>query len=142
MHPGVILEAVYSDDDLIEVIASATNGAFAGATSVYVGIGELETAASTLAGFPASPRDVRDLALGAFGREWAGGGVSLRFYCVDGAAHAFVNVRIESHIEHGGVVQTTNLAIPIEPAAVDVFVAEMRKLGESRRGSASLPRAV
>jgi len=142
MDPGLILKAVYQDADLIEVVASATNGAFAGATSLYVGNGELQAVASALAGFPAPPHDVREVTLGDFGREWAGGAMALRFYCVDGAAHAFVSVRIESHAEQGGVIQTANLAISIEPAAVDIFISQVRQIGEARCGSAALHRAV
>jgi hypothetical protein len=56
---------------------------------VYLEIGALEEVSARLAGFPKNPADVREFILGAFGREFAGGAVSMKFYCID-AGHAYV----------------------------------------------------
>jgi len=60
----------------------------------------------------------------------------VRFYCVDGAGHAHVEARIDSKFLSGGTIQTVVLAMPIEAAAVDTFVEELRRL--ERAGVAHL----
>src|SRR5437879_5351738 len=59
-----------------------------------------------LLGFPTQPSDAREISFGAFGREWAGGGVSMKFYCADRSGHAFVESKIESGLDSAGTVQS------------------------------------
>jgi hypothetical protein len=96
MEVGFQFERIYGDNDVLEVRVSAWNGAFGGLTDVYVGIGRLGEVATCLSGFPSSVTDSREFTLGAFGGEFAGGGVSMRFYCRDASAHVMVESRIES----------------------------------------------
>ena len=138
---GVRLEAVYSDADVLEVVLSASNGNFSGAVSLYSGSSELEEAAAMVSGFPARSGDAREVRLGAPDRNWAGGSVILRFYCIDGAGHAFVQANIESGDEHGGVKERATVAIPIEAAGVDRFVDELRVMARTRKGDACLRKA-
>lgn len=135
---GFRFEVIYRDNDLLEVRVTAWNGAFGGTADVYVGIGGLEEAAARLRGFPKRPADVREVMLGAFGPASAGGGVSMRFYCADAAGHAYVDSKIESDSLAGRPVQCVTLSLPIEAAAVDSFVEELRLLGLRKTGVASL----
>lgn len=135
---GIRLEVIYADPDLIEVRVTAWNGAFGGATDLYMNIGGLEEVAVRLAGFPKNPADMREFILGAFGREFAGGGVSMKFYCIDCAGHAYIESRIESDTESARVWQAATLVMPVEAAAIDRFVEDLRRLEKEKLGVALL----
>ena len=49
---GFRLEVIYADVDIIELRVSAWNGAFGGATDLYVAVDGLSKIATELAGFP------------------------------------------------------------------------------------------
>lgn len=138
MGIGFQFEVIYKGSDLLQVRVSSWNGAFGGMADVYVGIGTLEETAAKLRGFPNRPSDVREAVLGAFGPQSAGGGVSMRFYCADSSGHAYVEARIESDSLPGKPAQSVTLSLPIEAAAVDSFVSELRLLGLQKAGVARL----
>lgn len=138
---GVSIEVVGSDDHLIEIAVSARGDQFSGAVEVYAGHGELAGMAQQLAGFPASPNDAREFTFGSFTDGRGGGAASFRFYCVDGAGHSFAEVRLESRERRGGVCETVKLALPVEPAAVDEFVSQLRDIGSTFAGTAFLRKA-
>jgi len=94
--------------------------------------------AEQIKGFPRSPSDKRELILGTFDRKFAGGGASLRFHCVGGAGHAYLEVKIESGHESAGTLQSAILSIPIEATAVDSFVLELRRMDATGMGKACL----
>jgi hypothetical protein len=122
----------------MQISVSAWNGAFGGAANVYVGIGQIERIAEELKGFPKGISDTREVVVGAFGPQSAGGAVSIRFYCADQAGHAYVDLRIESASNSTGKVQCVSCSLPIEAAAVDSFVEELGRLGASQAGQACL----
>ena len=138
MEPGFQFGVLWSDDDVIELRVSAWNGTFGGSADLYVGIGHLEETAARLDGFPSSPSDTRELIFGSFDPKLVGGGVSMHFYCADGAAHGRVESNIESRRDSAGSAQSVHLLLPIEAASVDTFVGELRQLGVSREGIARL----
>src|SRR5713101_5358527 len=133
---GFQLNVMYGDNDVMNIRVSAWNGAFGGVADVYEGIGQLEQIAETLRGFPVDPSDTREVSLGDFGPKSAGGGVSLRFYCADRAGHTYVDSKIESDHDSAGKAQSVILTLPVEAAAVDSFVEELRHLGADRAGRA------
>lgn len=139
---GISIEIIWSDAHAIEAIVSARGDHFAGEVRVYAGHGELRDVADQLAGFPASQNDAREFKLGEFGDEWAGGAASFRFYCVDAAGHSFAEVILESGERPGEVCETVRLALPVEPAAVDEFVSQLRNVGSAFAGTAFLRKAV
>ncbi len=140
MDIGFQFEVTYKDKDLMKVRVSAWNGTFGGTAVAYLGIGQLEEFAATLEGFPRSPSDTREITLGAFGPEWAGGGVSMQFYCADRAGHAYVESKIESDDvdKQGRTIESVVLSLPIEAAAVDSFVEELRQLSAEKAKTARL----
>jgi len=138
MNKGVKLEVKWHDADVVEVRITAWNGAFGGTVDVYTGIGGLGEAAEKLEGFPRSSSDNREVVLGHFGQEWAGGAVSMRFYCADGAGHAYLESRMESDGQVAGVTQSVVLSLHIEAAALDSFVEDLRRLEAEKIGTASL----
>jgi len=62
----------------------------------------------------------------------------MRFRCVDGAGHAYVEASIDANYESGGTIQTVLLSMPLEATAIDVFVQELQTLGLNRAGIAYL----
>lgn len=144
MSLGLQLKYLWHDIDVYEFDVSASNGRFSGAAKTYVSIGGLAEAAGALKGFPRELSDVRELQFGAFGRESAGGAVHLRFFCIDGAGHAAVELRFESTSEcysnssGDGPTQSAQYTAEIEATAVDDFVSELRQLEETKSGVASL----
>jgi hypothetical protein len=81
MDTGFQIELLWNDNDVFKIRVSAWNGQFGGSADVYVPIGGLAETAAKLEGFPHQPSDTREIQFGAFGREWAGGGVA----CVSNA---------------------------------------------------------
>jgi hypothetical protein len=136
---GLQVDVIWSDEDVSKIRVSVWNGDFGGTTETYVATGDLQEIAKKLSGFPRYPADARDIVIGSFGREFAGGAASLRFYCADAAGHAYVEVKIESEFESAGVVQYAIISMPIEAAAVDSFVADLNRLETERSGTAMLP---
>lgn len=138
MNIGLSFEVIYKDSDFLEVRASAWNGAFGGAADVYVGIGVLEETAAKLLGFPRNTSDNREVTLGSFSPDRAGGGVKMRFCCADASGHAFVELRIDTGSTSGKQLESVTMYLPVEAAAVDSFVAQLRRAGSSRSGIARL----
>jgi hypothetical protein len=105
---------------------------------VYVAIGGLAEIAAKIEGFPREPSDSREIQFGAFGPEWAGGAVSMQFYCKDAAGHALIEARIESDYNGTRTAQSTHLLAAIEAAAVDEFAEELGRLETDQCGVALL----
>jgi hypothetical protein len=137
MDREIRFEFLWNDADIVEVRLSAWNGLFGGSADIYVGIGELAETAAKLEGFPRDPSDKRTLEFGSFAPKAAGGAAMLSFYCRDSAGHASVEVKIESDDRERIPAQSVLLVAAIEPAAVDSFVSDLRRL-EADHGTAFL----
>jgi len=122
---------------MVEVRLSAWNGLFGGSANIYVGVGEVAASAEKLKGFPRNPPDKRTLEFGAFAPKAAYGAAMLSFYCRDSAGHASVEVKIESDDRERIPAQSVLLVAAVEPAAVDSFVSDLRRL-EADHGTAFL----
>jgi hypothetical protein len=138
MEIGFQFRVIWKDEDMFQLSVSAWNGAFAGVAEVYEGIGQLDEIADHLRGFPANPSDVREVVFGSLEEKYAGGGVSMRFHCVDGAGHTYVESRIDSKTVMGGTSQSVTLAMSVEATAVDSFISELRRLEKVGSGLAHL----
>ncbi len=62
----------------------------------------------------------------------------MAFYCRDVAGHTSIDVTIEAESNHDEFAQSACLRIDFEPAALDVFLAELLQLELELTGSASL----
>jgi hypothetical protein len=138
MDAGVCFEVLWNDAHMFEVRVSARNGLFSGSANIYLGIGELAESAEKLRGFPRNPSDKRTLDFGAFGPQVAGGAATLSFYCGDSAGHASVEVKIESDYRGKILAQSVLLIAAVEPAAVDSFVSDLRRLEADQGAGRSL----
>lgn len=133
------LTAVWDDPDMIELRVSAGNGGFSGSTHVYVGLDELSQAASSLAGFPRSPDDRRQLSWGSEDAASHLGLVQLAFRCRDRTGHPVVDVQlVSSDMGEDPPGQSVRLSVPFEAASLDAFVAELPRIERAKRGIAVL----
>jgi hypothetical protein len=78
---GIEFEVVWFDQAAIEYRVVCSNGSFRGTTKMYLAHDRLSEAADTLSGFPSSTNDSRDIRLGAFEPNIAGGGIDMAFRC-------------------------------------------------------------
>jgi|RhiMetdeSRZDD1v2_1073273.scaffolds.fasta_scaffold132515_2 hypothetical protein len=128
MKPGIEVVIVYSDEDLLELLVRGSNGVFSGEARTYTNLETPRAVAETLRGFPTSRHDVRSVQLGAFDTASAGGGAALRFYCLDSAGHAAVDIRFRTDSRYDGSVDEARFHIRIEAAAVDSFVNQLSRM--------------
>ncbi|HST08996.1 MAG TPA: hypothetical protein VLL05_01360 [Terriglobales bacterium] len=128
MKIGISFSVEWWDNDVILFLARTSNGVFSGETTLYSGHDELAQLAETLNGFPKDAADHREVELGAFSTSHSGGGILMRFSCLDAVAHAAVDVKLRTQ-ECGafGDFESVALRIPIEAAAVDAFVNQLRQ---------------
>lgn len=134
MEHGLRVRYLYHDNDILEVEVITSNGRFAGATALYIGRDELSLSADVLQHFPNSRSDERDVTWGAFGSESAGGALRLQFQCIDSALH----VQISAQIEDAEGMQSALVIADVEPAAIDSFIPQLRRIQEELCGDAIL----
>lgn len=138
MHQGFQFRVNSLAGDVFEMRISAWNGLYGGSTDAYVERSQLQEAAARLEGFPAGPADTREVIFGAFGVEFAGGAVSMLFYCADRSGDPHVESKIEAGHITAGTLQSAILSLPVDAAAVACFVADLRRLAEGRAKVARL----
>jgi hypothetical protein len=138
MDRAVRLEYQYHDVDLVELKVTAWNGRFGGTTKLWVAQDELAEVAGIIEGFPRSHSDRREIVLGAFGPKFAGGAMSIGFSCIDQAGHSRLQIMIESDDQGLPEPESVKLISPFEPAALDRFVEEMKRLSSNLQGCATL----
>ena len=143
MDPGLEIKYLWHDIDVREVSIAASNGRFGGRAQAYIGHDDLRDAAITLEGFPATPRDSRELEIGNMDPQFAGGGALLRFFCTNSSGHAVVELRIVDAAQPGTNLwtrppQSAHFFAQVEAAAIDDFVRELRAFDPSESRSAFL----
>jgi hypothetical protein len=144
MEKGISWEVIWVDSDpnLIEIVFSCSNGYFSGACEIYVGRDQLSELTNALHGFPSSGSDRRGVELGTFDPKYANGGVRMSFYCSDSRGHSIAEIRLRGDGCEGlGDVESVALRIPIEPAGLDSFLAQIVIAGTEIGSKAFLPMA-
>lgn len=139
MAEGLKVTYLWHDNDVLEVRLAAQNIEFRGTADVYIGTSGLGEIAAQLSGFPTSNTDRRVVALGAAGRGTAGGYAMLQFYCTDSAGHAECRATIEADHGNASVTQSAIVQVRFEPAGLDAFLVQLRRVEKEHSGSASLP---
>jgi hypothetical protein len=138
MNVGLKVAYLWHDIDVLELRVTAENAEFRGTADVYVGIDALLETANILAGFPKNHLDKREIVFGAAGKKFAGGAVRLEFYCKDMAGHAAFRATIEGDYGDQEVAENATVCIDFDPAALDEFLIELKKIEAEHRGSASM----
>ena len=135
---GFHIQAIYFDDDLLELRVWGSSGRFAGEADIYVGLEDIPNMAKALHGFPSKNDDNIEFKLGNFNPNNAGGGVHLIFQ-----SSVTGKVAVEAIIQHdprlwNGHLGNVQFTVLVEPAAIDNFVSMLEKLGSIKRGAAIL----
>jgi hypothetical protein len=138
MNVGLKVAYLWHDIDALELRVTAENTEFRGTADLYVGTDALLEAATTLAGFPKNHLDQREVVFGAAGKKFAGGAVRLEFYCKDMAGHAAFRATIEGDYRDQEVAENATVCVDFDPAALDEFLVELKKVETEHRGSASM----
>jgi hypothetical protein len=119
----------WADEDLVELRIKGSNGKFTAEVDVYADHEATARLANVLRGFPSGAMDTRTFEFGAVEMASAGGGVRLRFFCLDGSGHIAVELRFRS--ESRGVErppETAAFVIPVEAASIDTFVERLEQM--------------
>jgi hypothetical protein len=142
MHTGIFITLLYVDPHLLQVSCACSNGFFSGYAEVYADHGALVQLADVLTGFPASIADSREYEFGSVEQNHPGGGVHMRFRCLDLAGHAAVEIKIRGFgNKQFGNIDFAAFRIPIEAAAIDIFVEQLQHMGETVGATAWLNQA-
>ena len=145
---GIEVELIWYDQDVVEYRFTSSNGKFCGQAEAYLSHGEIFTLAENLKGFPLKAGDSRSFELGTFDPKCAGGGLRLRFSCIDSVGHSAVDLDLRRDSRDiKGYVESVAMRIPVEAGAVDSFVAGIAAIGLNvgarahlRMGPRSLPK--
>ncbi len=140
---ALTLEIVWFDEDVIELRVRCDNGRFSGTADCYAGYSIFDNFSSAVGGFPISCDDRREFELGSFTSSWHRG-LRLKLMCVDRAGHAIAVVRIRNPDGSRPIsqVETAELWFPVEPAAIDEFVASLGKMQVAVSAAVTLQQAI
>jgi hypothetical protein len=127
IRTGINIALEWWSEDVAIGVISCSNGTFSGEARVYMNPDELRKLGEALNGFPKDGKDRREVELGAFEPSFAGGFVHLKFHCTDSAGPAVVDGSVRADNTSTGGPGCGEFSIPIEAAAVDRFVAELRR---------------
>lgn len=136
---GLHLRVLWSDEDLMEVRATAGNRRFTGSADFYTAHDELQNLAEALRGFPAAIPDMRFARLGEWAENHSVGGLELTLQCIRLNGKATARVRMRQY--SGGKVdgdESVSFLAEVEPAAVDRFVAMLASCGPRAGAEAHL----
>jgi hypothetical protein len=128
LDPGIRIEVIWCDEDLLEFRFQASNGRFEATVEFYEAHSASSDLAAAIEGFPRSTDDLREVVLGTRGSSFAGGGVRMRFRCVDLVGHAEVHLEVHQATGLGHEPGTAVFSVRVEPCAVDDFVADLHRI--------------
>jgi len=137
IEPGLDIELLWWDEDVNELRIRASNGTFAGEARVYVRPDGLESFAATLDGFPRSVGDRREIELGTFDPNMAGGGARALLWKRRATGPADAEITLWAATV--GRDQSVSMKLAFEPAAIDEFVRRLRSLTMRVGDGARLP---
>jgi len=133
---GIEVEIMWFDQNVIEYQFRCSNGRFSGVAELYLSHDDLAKMVEALKGFPSVPSDIRDLELGTFNPKHADGGLHLRCYCKDSVGHAVIEVKLRGDACKGlGEPESVALLFPVEAAAVDLFLTQVRLMDTEQIGA-------
>lgn len=133
------LTVLWLDDDTVELAVRCASATFAGEAACYVLPSVFEDLAAALEHFPRSAADRRDVELGTFAPDHAGGGVRLALRCEDAAGHPVLEVHVRRPREPRPGDDTARFVVGVEPAALDTFVGTLRSTPVAVGTTVTLP---
>jgi hypothetical protein len=143
MNAGVSFRRIWSDDDVVELEASACDGTSMFCTRVYVDHGLLESTVSQLHTFKHHVHGgLYDLEFGRFGPEYASGAVHMRLYFYPpGRGRLCVTVRSEGEwgeFSRTEVASSATLYFKTEPGLLDSFIEDLGAVAKGTQEEAVL----
>ena len=138
VNRGLSLEILWFDDDIVEYRVRGCNGNFAGATNLYAVHDGLARVADTFRGFPVSVDDQREIELGTFDPERAGGGARFRLRCIDNLGHANLSLRLRTDADEP---DTAEFSVRVDAAGIDSVIDALGKMAVAVGAVAFLPEA-
>ncbi len=141
MDSGIRLTRIWSDNDMVELRITVNDGTSRFVNHVYVGYANLEETISSLETFKDQVHGgLLDLSFGAFGPEYASGAFHARLhFAVPG--RLYVSCRQESDYAEFGkkkIASSASLHLVSEPALLDRFIRELRRLASTDDSEAFL----
>jgi hypothetical protein len=135
---GVHVEHIDIDPDYVKLRFTASNGVFSGSVDLYSDTSVLSAAAATLAGFPQRSFDQCAVEFGTFQPSFAGGGLRMIFKCIDSPGHTQLQIVMETECDDRAPSQSVSMLLPIEAAAIDTFVTELKEMEKNTDATATL----
>lgn len=141
MERGIRISRIWSDDDMVEFMIEVADGTSRFANRVYVGFGHLMDTIEKLDTFKTHVHGgVLDLRFGEFGGEYANGAFHARFHFPE-RGRLFITCQQESEFVKFGkrtVASSATLYLSSEPALLDRFIEELKRLATDAQGEAYL----
>ncbi len=133
----LVIEINWFDEHLVELSLKARNGIFSGQTKLFANHSELNEMGDKLSGFPVpSEFETATFNLGTFDPAYTGGGASFTMKVIDSSGHIEVEVKLLSNSEESkGMVSLTTF---VEPAAIDIFCDQLKRIKLENGNSATL----
>ena len=143
MTRGLAVKVVDVDPEYLGIEIRSSNGRFSGSTYIYAHADQLREFAGKLTGFPLSSSDRRTYEFGTRDPKSAGGFCGLRFYCVDSAGHARLDIEIlDRDPTRDQEKSEARFSLSIAGADIDQFTTKLLEIQEAQTGEAGLPEAV
>ena len=144
MNPGIYVNKIWFDDDVVELKIDSFDGNSLFSNKVYVGHQKMDDLITGLYTFKDHVHGgIYDIQLGSFGPEYAGGAFHARLHFQSrGKIHISINA--QSEFEEFGIKNVANeamLYLISEPALLDNFIAELKALKAGKRDDAKLEAA-
>jgi len=144
MKPGIHFKKIWFDNELVELRIESFDGDSFFTTKVYVGHKDFEALIDGLNRFKDHVYGgIFDIKLGGFGPEYANGAFDARLHFQNrGKIH--VTIKSQSDYKEFGiktVASEATLYLVSEPALLDNFIGELRKLQAAVTDEASLEAA-
>jgi hypothetical protein len=141
MKRGIHISRIWSDDDLFELKVAVFDGTSCFVNQVYVGQTDFTIAITNLDGFKTHVHGgVCDLRFGAFGCEFANGAFHTRLHFWK-PGKLFITCHQESDFFEFGkktVASSATLYLISEPALLDRFIVDLRRVAKDPTGEAFL----
>jgi hypothetical protein len=142
MTPSIAIEKVWSDDDVVELAITTSDGCSSFYVKAYTGHENLKSLVAGLDCFKDQLYGgIYDMKLGEFGPEYANGAFQARLHFhPDGRGHLFITVHAESDwrpFSKTDVASCATLYLKSEPALLDRFIGELRRVSSATHGSAT-----
>jgi len=139
LFSGLHLEVLWFDEHVVEFRLRGGNGRFAAEAEFYDARDGARRLADAIRRFPASVIDSRTVEVGDLEPDGASGGVRINLRCRDAAGHPVLALHFRAEpVSDRSRPETASFSVPVEPAAIDAFAAELDQLPIEVGASATL----